>query len=154
MARAWHSCGRLCGRECRSSSACRSVTCLSIRAVFDIQAEENAATVCTRQRAFRTVINVMVVQSTGANGLPTYLIQSRQSGELETVAMASLNWLSPDFGEIAVMTKPEYRRQGWGQSVVSSMVQYLLDNGRTPLYAVAETNEASIQLASSRGLRR
>ena len=59
--------------------------------------------------------------------------------------------LSADYGEIAVMTKPEYRRQGWGQSVVSSMVQYLLENGPTPLYAVAETNEASIQLASSVG---
>lgn len=124
-----------------------------IRAVFDIQAEETLRLYMLDPQRFEPVINVMVVQSTGANGLPNYLIQSRQSGELETVAMASLNWLSPSFGEIAVMTRPEFRRQGWGQSVVSSMVQYLLANGRTPLYAVNETNQASIQLAGSVGFK-
>lgn len=122
-----------------------------IRAVFDIQAEDVLRIYMLDSRRFEPIINVMVIQSTGANGLPTFLIQSQQSGELETVAMASLNWLSPYFGEIAVMTKPEYRRQGWGQSVVSAMVQYLIDNGRTPLYAVSETNQPSVQLATSVG---
>lgn len=122
-----------------------------IRAVFDIQAEELLKIYVLDARRFEPVMNVMVVQSTGANGLPSYLIQSRQSGELETVAMASLNWVSPDFGEIAVMTKPEYRRQGWGQSVVSALAQYLFESGRTPLYAVSETNEPSMQLAGSVG---
>lgn len=122
-----------------------------IRAVFDIQAEEVLRLFALDSRRFEPVINVLVVQSTGANGLPTFLIQSRQSGDLETVAMASLNWLSPYFGEIAVMTKSEHRRQGWGQSVVSAMAQYLLDNGRTPLYAVNEMNKASLQLAASIG---
>ncbi|MEZ4517749.1 MAG: GNAT family N-acetyltransferase [Chloroflexota bacterium] len=122
-----------------------------IRAVFDIQAEEVLRIYALDTRRFEPVINVLVVQSTGANGLPTYLIQSRQDGEPETVAMASLNWLSPYFGEIAVMTKPEYRRQGWGQSVVSAMVQYLLENGRTPLYAVNENNRPSVQLAGNIG---
>jgi L-amino acid N-acyltransferase YncA len=122
-----------------------------IRAVFDIQAEETLRIYELDPQRFEPVINVMVVQSEGANGLPNFLIQSRQSGEMETVAMAGLNWQSPTFGEIAVMTKPEHRRQGWGQSVVSAMVQHLLDNGRMPLYAVSETNQASLQLASSVG---
>lgn len=122
-----------------------------VRAVFDIQAEDLLRLYRLDPQRFEPVINVMVVQSTGANGLPSFLIQSRQSGEMETVATASLNWLSPHFGEIAVMTKPEHRRQGWGRSVVSALSSYLLENGRTPLYAVSESNSASLQLASSLG---
>jgi predicted GNAT family acetyltransferase len=35
--------------------------------------------------------------------------------------------------------------------VVAAAAQYILENGRTPLYVVAEHNEASIQLAESLG---
>lgn len=122
-----------------------------IRAVFDIQVEEVLKLYTLDASRFTPTMNVLVVQSVGDNGRPSYLIQSRQSGEMETVALASLNWLSPTFGEIAVMTRPEHRRQGWGQSVVSALAQYLLENGRTPLYAVGETNQPSQQLATSLG---
>lgn len=122
-----------------------------LRAVFNIQSEQLLRLYALDQRHFEPVINVLVTQSTTPNGLPRFAIYTKQSGEDELVAAASLNWQSPFFGEIAVNTKPEYRRRGWGRSVVSAMANYLLESGRIPLYAVAEENIASIQLAEALG---
>lgn len=122
-----------------------------IRALFDVQSEDALRLYSLDASRFEPVINVLVTRSTGANGLPRFAIRSQQEGEEEIVAAASLNWQSPTFAEIAVQTRPQSRRQGWGRSVVAAMVQHLLDTGRTPLYVVAEDNQASIQLAEAVG---
>jgi RimJ/RimL family protein N-acetyltransferase len=121
-----------------------------IRVLFDIQAEEALRLYALRAADFKPVINVLVTQSVGANGLPRYTIRSQEEGG-EVVAAASLNWQSPHFGEIAVQTRPQNRRQGWGRSVVAALTQHLLDSGRVPLYVVAEDNLPSIQLAEALG---
>lgn len=122
-----------------------------IRAVFNIQSEELLRVYSLDPRQFEPIINVLVTQSSTPNGLPRFAIYTKQNGEEELVAAASLNWQSPYFGEIAVNTKPQYRRRGWGRSVVAAMAQHLLESGRIPLYAVAEENKASIQLAEAVG---
>lgn len=122
-----------------------------IHALFDVQSEERLRLYVLDPQRFEPIVNVLVTQSTGPGGLPRFTIRSSQTGEEEVVASASLNWQSPNFAEIAVNTRPQYRRQGWGRSVVAAMSQRLLETGRTPLYAVSEDNSPSIQLAESVG---
>jgi len=122
-----------------------------LRALFDVQSEERLRLYALEARRFEPTINVLVTRSAGPGNLPRFTIRSSQSGVEEVVASASLNWQSPQFGEIAVSTRAQFRRQGWGRSVVAALSQHLLDSGRTPLYVVADDNEASIQLAQSVG---
>ncbi|WP_420627445.1 GNAT family N-acetyltransferase [Candidatus Leptofilum sp.] len=120
-----------------------------LHALFEVQSEEQLSLYRLRPSHFEPIINVLVTQDTAPNGLPRFSIRDRDSGVIG--ASATLNWQSPNFAEIGVTTKSGYRRRGWGRSVVSAMANYLLENGRIPLYVVAQNNEASIQLAESVG---
>lgn len=122
-----------------------------IDALFDIQTEESLLLYSLPAHRYEPIVNVLVTRATGPGGLPRFTIRSSQSGEDEVVAAASLNWQSPHFGEIAVSTRAQYRRQGWGRSVVAALSGYLIDSGRTPLYVVSEENHASASLAESVG---
>lgn len=120
-----------------------------LRALFEIQSEEQLSLFVLRPSNFQPVINVLVTQDNAPNGMPRFSIRDRENDVIG--ASATLNWQSPSYAEIGVTTHPGYRRRGWGRSVVSSMVNFLLENGRTPLYVVAPNNEASVQLAERVG---
>lgn len=122
-----------------------------IDALFDVQSEERLRLYALNPARYEPIVNILVTRSQSPNGLPRFTIRSSQSGEEEMVATASLNWQSPHFAEIAVNTRSQYRRQGWGRSVVAALSGYLLDSGRTPLYVVSEENSASASLAESVG---
>lgn len=123
-----------------------------INAVFEVQSEQHLRLLYLDRSRFEPVINVLVSQDKAANELPRFLAHTHSAnGNREIAASASLNWQSPRYAEIAVTTQPGQRRRGFGRSVVAAMVQHLLTNGRLPLYAVAEDNEASYQLATSLG---
>ena len=122
-----------------------------IEALFDIHSEETLKLYMLPQGQFQPIINVLITQDIGANGYPRFLIRANDEKTRPVGAVAGLNWMSDQFAEISVNTAPGYRRRGWGKSVVSAMVNYVLENGRTPLYAVSEENEASIQLAEAAG---
>jgi RimJ/RimL family protein N-acetyltransferase len=118
-------------------------------ALFDTSREDQLRLYALDNARFETEINVLVTAAPSPNGLPRFVVD--QPGEGGIVASASLNWQSPRFAEIAVNTAPHYRRRGWGRSVVVRLAEELLAGGRTPLYVVAEDNEASIALAESAG---
>ena len=122
-----------------------------LRAVFNILTEEQLHILVLDRGRFEPIINVLVIQTTAPNGLPRFVIRRSDSPEREIVASAGQNWQSPFFAEISVDTAPGHQRRGWGRSVVAAMVQYLLENGRAPLYTVAEDNIPSISLAHSVG---
>jgi len=122
-----------------------------LHALFHVHTEETLRLYALSPRRFEPIINVLVVQATGPNGLPRFIVRSQSGGEV--VAAAGLNWQSPRYAEISVNTDLSHRRQGLGQSVVAAMVEYVLGNGRIPLYLVAEQNTASIRLAESTGFR-
>lgn len=98
------------------------------------------------QRA-QSIINVLVVTSTGADGLPRCEIRSGD----RVGAVAGINWQSPEFSEVYVYADPAVRGRGWGKSVVSALAGLIRQAGRTPLYVVAESNEYSIRLAEAVG---
>ncbi len=122
-----------------------------LQALFQIHSQETLALYKLEASRFRPILNVLVTQSTGTNGLPRFVIRRTTTEQDEIVAAAGINWQTPYFAEISVYTAPKYRRRGWGRSVVSAMAQHLLENGRIPLYAVATTNTPSIHLAQALG---
>jgi RimJ/RimL family protein N-acetyltransferase len=92
-------------------------------------------------------INVMVVTSTGPDGLPHCEIRTTDRAG----AVAGINWQSPRFAEVYVYTDPAVRGRGWGKAVVRALAALILKSGRLPLYVVAESNEYSIRLAEAVG---
>lgn len=122
-----------------------------LRALFDIHNEEQFRLFALDPARFKPIINVMVTQAESHNGLPRFVVRSRESGADEVVAAAGLNWQSPHFADLAVQVDARYRRRGWGRSVVAAMVQHLAGSQRTPLYAVSEQNTASMELARAVG---
>ena len=123
-----------------------------LQAFFDMQTVEHLHLFQLNAADYEPIINVLVTESNAPNGLPRFVIRS-QANDNQIGASAALNWLSPQWGDIAVNTNPSFRRQGWGRSVVSAMANYLLSNGRTPLYVISADNDASRQLAQAVGFR-
>jgi GNAT superfamily N-acetyltransferase len=122
-----------------------------LEAFFEVQDVEPFQLLILDRLRFEPIINVLVTQAESPNNLPRFVIRRTGSPDQEVAASAGLNWQSRYFAEISVHTNPGHQRQGWGRSVVAAMVQYLLGNGRTPLYVVSENNAPSIQLAQSVG---
>lgn len=123
-----------------------------IRALFEVQTEEKLQLFALKATQFEPIVNVLITQDKGANGLPRFVIRDRQNDNI-LVASAGLNWQSPRFAEVSVSTHVQYRRQGYGRSVVAAMANYILSNGRTPLYSVNEHNHSSILLAQQVGFK-
>jgi RimJ/RimL family protein N-acetyltransferase len=121
-----------------------------LSAFIDIQVEERVRVLVLDHVRFEPVINVLVTQEQSPNGLPRFVIRSRQDDD-RVAASASINWQTPTFAEISVFTEADHRRQGWGHSVVAALCQHILEDGRTPLYTVGENNRPSLQLAESSG---
>lgn len=126
-----------------------------LSALFDIRQEQLLRVFVLDRGRFEPIINVLVTQSESDNGWPMFMIQHSRAGEGaspgEIVASAGLNWQSAYFAEIYVHTVSGFRRLGYGRSVVASLIQYVLDSGRTPLYVANSENDPSIQLAESVG---
>ena len=117
---------------------------------FDVQTEERYRVLVLDRNRYQPVINILVTQEESANGLPRFVIRSRQDDN-RVAASAAINWQTPTFAEISVFTEADQRRQGWGRSVVAALCQHVLEGGRTPLYAVGENNRPSLQLAENAG---
>jgi RimJ/RimL family protein N-acetyltransferase len=123
-----------------------------LAAIFDIQREQQLLLFRLDNARFEQQVNVLVTRSTTPDGLPRFIVRPARGGERgDVAASATLNWQSPRFADIAVYTNPQERGRGWGSTVVTALVQYLLESGRTPLYHVEPHNEASLQLARSVG---
>jgi ribosomal protein S18 acetylase RimI-like enzyme len=121
-----------------------------LNALFDVQTESRLHVLVLDRGRFQPVINVLVTQEKTPNGLPRFVIRSRQEKK-HVVASASINWQTSIFAEISVFTESDQRRQGWGRSVVAALCQHILDSGLTPLYTVDESNLPSSKLAKSVG---
>ena len=118
-----------------------------IAARFAIQSQQATDFYVLERSRHEPIINVLVSQSRGANGLPRYTI--KHDGVV--AASASINWQSAHFAEIGVETNPKFRRQGYAKSVVAALNQHLLQLGKTPVYVVSAENQPSIQLAQATG---
>ena len=118
-----------------------------IDALFDSHRKTEMAFYALDRGRHEPIINVLVTQGQGANGLPRFAI--RNDGV--SAASANVNWMAGRWAEIGVETNAGYRRQGYGRSVVAALSEHLLQQGKTPIYVVSAENQASIQLAESAG---
>jgi hypothetical protein len=98
-------------------------------------------------RRYVPEINVLVMTSTGPDGLPRCEIRAGERAG----AVAGINWQSPKYAEVYVYTEPQVRGRGWGKAVVRMLSGMILKSGRLPLYVVSESNEYSIRLAEAVG---
>lgn len=94
---------------------------------------------------FEPVLNIFVQRAWSPDGLPRYEIRQGET----LVAAAGVNWKSPLWAEIFVQTDPEHRERGYGKSVCAALCADLLATRHSILFAVEESNHASIRLAKS-----
>jgi len=120
-----------------------------LQALFDVQTIEHFYLYTLNPSRFEPIISVLVTQTTGPNGLPRFVVRSQQDDRI--IASAGINWQSPRYASLSVNTDASQRRQGLGISVLSAIVQYVLGNGRSPLYEVNTNNIASQHLADPVG---
>jgi len=129
-----------------------------IEALFVVSSEAVAGVYRLKRPDFRPIINVLVTRSPTPSGEPRFVIREQSFDRVAQpagaiVAQAGVNWRSPEFADIYVSTDPRVRGRGLGKSVVSALSNWLLDQDVTPLFAIADENHASRQLASSLGYR-
>jgi hypothetical protein len=96
---------------------------------------------------FQPEMNVLVNRRTDAEGNPRAEIKHGD----RVIAAAGVNWRSPVFAEIFVNVTGDEQGRGYGRTVVGALVAELLHTSITPLYAVAESNAASLELAEAVG---
>lgn len=121
-----------------------------LKAFFEVQVQDRLRLLVLDRGRYQPVINVLVTEEIGPNNSPRFVIRARGEDQ-RVVASAGINWQTPRFTELSVFTEAGHRRQGWGRSVVAALCGHILDGGRTPLYAVSESNRPSQQLAESSG---
>jgi hypothetical protein len=97
-------------------------------------------------RHFHPRPNVMVMERPVQGGQPRFEVHS---GGL--MAVAGINWQSPGFAELYVYTEAPARKRGWGGSVLTACTEYVVRNGRLPLYLVEADNADSRALAEAVG---
>jgi RimJ/RimL family protein N-acetyltransferase len=132
--------------------ACPAQYDFLIRAVYEIRAEQKLHLYTFPSGMPEPLINILITKDDSSD-YPRFLINKNVEGQRTAIASAGINWITPKFAEIAVRTWSDYRRRGLGRSVVTALTRYLIENGRSPLYAVNETNYASIELAKQVGFQ-
>lgn len=127
-----------------------------IEALFAVSGEAVASVYLLKRSDFHPVINVLVTRASTPGGDPRFVIREQPSdpgahAAGAIVAQAGVNWRSPEFADIYVNTDPRVRGRGLGKSVVSALSNWLLEQKLTPLFTIAEDNDASRRLATSLG---
>ena len=69
----------------------------------------------------------------------------------QLVAIAQNYALTEGYGDIGVFTLPEWRGQGLSASAAAQVAQWLLANGRIPVWSCGEHNLASLRVAEKLG---
>lgn len=70
------------------------------------------------------------------------------------VALASMYTLRDGFADIGILTHPEFRGKGLGKAAVSAVCEWLLLNGRMPLYRYEVRNLGSAAIATGLGFKK
>lgn len=123
-----------------------------IRAIFEVNSEQKLHLYTYPHGIPDPIINIFVSQDTSSR-TPRFMIKQTLNEQNIVVSSAGVNWMTSSFAEIAVRTWSEYRRKGLAKSVVNALTRHIIENGRRPLYAVQDTNRASIELARAVGFQ-
>lgn len=69
----------------------------------------------------------------------------------QLVAIAQNYALTEGYGDIGVFTLPDYRGRGWAAAAAALVAEWLLGNGRIPVWSCGEHNQASLRVAEKLG---
>lgn len=123
-----------------------------LRAICQIDREQPLRLLRLNPRRYEPLINIFVARSDTPDGFPRFAVRNPPGDPNGTiVASAGVNWMSPTFADVVLRTQNGFRRQGYARSVLSSLIEYLIGTGRSPLYTVDAGNEASLELARDAG---
>jgi hypothetical protein len=92
-------------------------------------------------RAFNPILNVMIMKTEAASGLPRFEIRSSVQG----FAAAGINWISSTAAEMYVEADEAGRRRGFSKSVLAALIEYLLTQNRIVLFRVADDDYDSFE---------
>ncbi|MEM8859286.1 MAG: GNAT family N-acetyltransferase [Chloroflexota bacterium] len=123
-----------------------------IRAIFEVKSEQKLLLYTYPHGIPDPIVNIFVSQD-GASKTPRFIIKQTLNGQNVIVSSAGVNWMTHNYVEIAVRTWSEYRRKGMAKSVVNALTRNIIENGRRPIYAVQDSNHASIDLARTVGFQ-
>lgn len=115
--------------------------------VFDIFVEEEYKVLVLDRGRYRPILNVLVTHETAGNGLPSYSIRHQN----QRVAVASINWQTNHFADMALTMDSGTRRTGWAESIIAALSGHVVDQGRIPLFVVKEGDDVSAEAAHSVG---
>jgi hypothetical protein len=101
------------------------------------------------QRAFAPMINVMIIKTEAASGLPRFEIHSSVQG----FAAAGINWMSSTAAEMYVEADDAGRRRGFTKSVLAALIEHLLAQNRTVLFRVADDDYNAFEDAFDLGFK-
>jgi hypothetical protein len=85
-------------------------------------------------RAFNPILNVMIVKTEAASGLPRFEIRSSVQG----FAAAGINWMSSTAAEMYIEADEPGRRRGFTKSVLAALIEHLLSQNKNVLFRVAD----------------
>ena len=91
------------------------------------------------------------VQAFGFDGFAEHVYAVMQNNVLVSACVSTRE--NESCGEAWVYTSPEYRHQGFAQSVVNTWARSLLEHGKVPFYSHRIENAASANLARKLGLQ-
>jgi GNAT superfamily N-acetyltransferase len=117
------------------------------RAFLDVEQMGTQRILMLDASRFQPIINVLVTLTQDASGEIRFQIASQG----RAMAVAGVNWRSPDFAEVYVYAEPAAQGRGWAKSVVSACTQHLLGERVRPLYVVREDDARSARLAEGLG---
>ena len=126
-----------------------------ISALFDLERESPIRLFDYRKPVTDPGINVLVTRETTPAGWPRYVVQQPdpKTDRNRPVASAQINWQGRYYAEISVQTVAGYQRRGFARAVINALIANIQDSGRTPLFRVEMSNQASLELANAVGFK-
>ncbi len=100
-------------------------------------------------RAFTPILNVMIMRTQSASGLPRFEIRSSVQG----FAAAGVNWMSSTAAEIYIEADESGRRRGFTKSVLAALIEHLLSQDRIVLFRVADDDYDAFEDAFDLGFK-
>lgn len=100
-------------------------------------------------RAFTPIMNIMIIKTEAASGLPRFEIQSSVQG----YAAAGINWMSSTAAEMYVEADDAGRRRGFTKSVLAALIEHLMAQKRTVLFRVADDDYDAFEDAFDLGFK-
>jgi hypothetical protein len=120
-----------------------------LEALISLEHESDLELLRMEAEAFEPVLNVLVVENEGPDGLPRYEIQTVGRGKVA----AGVNWISGKYADVYVDAPAGHKNRALTKSVLSALCGRLLGERRIALFRVETSNLSARTDAFNVGFR-